>query len=360
VDGMITPIPISSGQQRGIPPVITSLSPYFTAPAMLVTINGSNFGSFAGGTGDAVGYLTLTDSAGSTWSSASSASPLSTNPPIELHGWGNHQAIFTVPASDSNGYPIASGLANVRLTAFNYGRFLTSNPTPLNIAAQPPAAGLSDGSNYVIIGDNNTTIQGLVVTITVGSEIVLESGQGFQFALFCYSSVTVPNTSYWSFFLSFLAGAPVLATANFIVPGAQTFPSNVGNLGGGLNGTTIPAGYTFSIWLAYNSQGQVTGANVQVTEPGNPPQAPVPLSLPNAEEYLTPIWACQLIVISANQANVTLSSGSGLIEYQAVGSLLVTNDPPPVPAPVGTANCQYALMSSLPGNPLQQSFSVSP
>jgi hypothetical protein len=141
-------------------------------------------------------------------------------------------------------------------------------------------------------------------------------------------------------------------------------------LGSPLSSTAIPGGYTLTISLGNDSNGNVNSISWVVN---GTPYPPSPLSLTTLltsngllATDIAPIVGFTVGLIGpVNGESAVLSSGSGTITYSASSPLTVSNVEPRQCGSVSTAfsletaTTSYGVLPANPGNPFSQSFAAN-
>jgi hypothetical protein len=245
------------------------------------------------------------------------------------------------------------------------------------VPAPPGGTGLQSNSNYIIAnGDCTIPLEGLVVTIDVTQDMVLQSVgapvsgsqlQGFSFQLNAYS----PKSDYCviqQFVVALWGNQLFGAIQNYHAASANSPPlvNQLVSLTTVPQQNVLPKGYKLTISLEYG-QGQsgiVTGALFGVTDNHRKVLAPVPVVSVSADpsQDLAPIVAFELDIVGpANGEKATLSSGAGTITYAASRPLTVASVEPTKCVTTSlvtqeTANTVYGQLPAYVATPIVQSF----
>jgi hypothetical protein len=228
--------------------------------------------------------------------------------PISSWGWGNF------------------GAKGIRAPLYSGG--------PL--VAPPPATGLVSNHNYFLDQAGNL-IRGLSVTVNIDADFN-SSANGWSMQLNGYSTA-----------------GDVTGLQQYIVyagPGSSQLVARIDNWDGLLNelvradvnlatlpGATLPAGYSITIALTYDSSGNVTGSNYIVLDYSGNTVGMQTIGIagqilrttgePATPANLAPIYAFQFnIGGDYGGARAALSSGIGTITYSASQPLTVANAAP--------------------------------
>jgi hypothetical protein len=168
---------------------------------------------------------------------------------------------------------------------------MSKHPLTPPPAVPPPANGLGSNSNYILTNQCNP-ITGLIVTIDVTQDIVLqfsgnaEDHNGYTFQLNCYSPPGFTD-AWQQYVFSLLAPIfPRPAGPAQLSAGVNNWPSQGGNAPlindsdslMELSGTTIPAGYQLQIQLKNDGQNNIVGAHWIVNYVGVLPTPTTPLT----------------------------------------------------------------------------------
>jgi hypothetical protein len=230
-----------------------------------------------------------------------------------------------------------------------------------------PTLGLGGNSNYILYSDCSPLI-GVTVTINVTQDMACSEGFSFQLNAVSPSTITAQQFAAQQYSIAFDGNNLSWGVDNFLATDPPNYPSFMAN---GtlalLSNSEIPAGYQLIISLQ-NEANNITGATYTVNDNQGNLLKTYPLNL---EEYralptqLAPIISLQLNLVGpGNSANVTLSSGSGLIVYKASTALTVANSWPVCNGTIhsgGTdenANSSYGMLSPGPSSMFSQPFGI--
>jgi hypothetical protein len=226
-------------------------------------------------------------------------------------------------------------------------------------AAPIPASGLGSNSNYFMC--NCDFILGLSVIINVTQDIVGTDGFGFQ--VNCYSASGDVDGAQQYVFSMDPSGNLWAWVNNWQNP--STALVNTRTRLGTFSGAELPAGYSLTVALLNDANGNITGAVYSVTDnAGNPAgNATIDLIPLVQAADLAPIVAFQLDFVDwANGGNTTLSSGAGEITYTATSSLTVENTEPGCVdwgyGTLETANSIYSPVPAGTGQEFTQAFAT--
>ena len=242
---------------------------------------------------------------------------------------------------------------------------------------------LYGNSNYYLNSDCNP-ITGLTVTIDVTEAITVPLGMSFQ--LNCYSPVNAQCVWQQYVFLFVTSSGPSPQIGWMI----DNWPSDAYrqqlNLTSGsdlinqsasiltLPGTspTLPAGYKFTITLANDSNGNITGVTYTVVDNAGQSHGPglitlegLPVSNSKSGQKIgsggiAPIHAFELNVVGQDNGEVTLlESGAATITYSATSPLSVANNQPGCTSSQGVfteeqSNAAYSELGAGPASSFTQ------
>jgi hypothetical protein len=231
-----------------------------------------------------------------------------------------------------------------------------------------PGAGLGSNSNYFLY--SCSSILDLSVTINVTQDIVGSDGFGFQ--LNAYSGSGDFDGAQQYVITIDPQGNVYAAVDNWQNGSTQLI--NDFDLITTLSSATLPAGYSLTIALQNDANGNITGAAYTVTDGSGNTVASTTIDLlsltvpgttnPVTAADLAPIVAFQLDLVDwANGGSTTLSSGAGEIIYNAYSDLTVGNTEPACVdwdyVTVETANSIYSAMPAGPGQMFTQAFATT-
>jgi hypothetical protein len=244
--------------------------------------------------------------------------------------------------------------------------------------ATPPSAGLGSNSNYFLyspagsgqgISGCNPLI-GLTVTINVAVDIAGSDGFGFQINAYSGSGDFDGAQQY---VIIMNPQGQVFAGMDNWQNGSTQIINNFPSLMN-LSGAKLPAGYTLTIALQNDDNGNITGATYTVVDNHGDTAGNVNISLlslsqvgggPVTAADLAPIVAFQLNFVDwANGGTTKLSSGAGSITYTASTPMTITDTEPACVdwnyATVEAANSIYGPMPEGSNTTFTQSFAVGP
>jgi hypothetical protein len=233
-----------------------------------------------------------------------------------------------------------------------------------------PAAGLGSNSNYFLCNCSN--ILDLNLTIEVTEDI--KGSDGFSFQVNCYSPSGVDGIQQYVITMD-PQGTLYAAVDNWTYSAGHVhqlinyFPSI-----GSLPNATLPAGYTLTISLQNDDDGNITGASYNVNDENDHSVASKVIDLLKLDLYqssnpitsadLSPIVATTVDFVDwANGNQTTLSSGAGVFVFNAKTAMTVRNTEPGCVELDGgtleTSNSIYGQMPAGPSQSMTQSFATS-
>jgi hypothetical protein len=233
-----------------------------------------------------------------------------------------------------------------------------------------PKSGLGSNSNYFLCNCSNIT--DLTVTIDVTEDI--KGSDGFSFQVNCYSPGGIDGIQQYVITMD-PQGTLYAAVDNWTYSAGHLgqlinyFPSI-----GSLPNATLPTGYTLTISLQNDGNGNITGAYYNVSDNNGHSVASKTIELlqldlfqssqPVTSADLSPITAMTMDFVDwANGGQTTLSSGAGVFAFNASTPLTVSNtEPPCVELDGGTlesSNSIYGQMPTGPSQTMTQSFATS-
>jgi hypothetical protein len=238
------------------------------------------------------------------------------------------------------------------------------NPVPAS------KSGLGSNSNYFLCNCSN--ILDLTITIDVTEDI--KGSDGFSFQVNCYSPRGVDGIQQYVITMD-PQGTLYAAVDNWTYSAGHVhqlinyFPSI-----GSLPNATLPAGYTLTISLQNDGNGNITGASYNVNDGSGHSIASTKTELLKLDLYhssksvtsadLSPIVAMTMDFVDwANGNATTLSSGAGVFVFNASTPMTVSNAEPSCVELDGgtleTSNSIYGQMPARPSQSMTQSFASS-
>jgi hypothetical protein len=240
---------------------------------------------------------------------------------------------------------------------------------PGTASVSAPSAGLGSNSNYFLYSNCNP-ITGLSVSISVTQDIVGSDGFGFQ--VNGYSAQGDHDGAQQYVITLNPQGQLYAGVDNWQNGSTQLINDFVGLTN--LPGAKLPAGYTLTIALQNDANGNITGAAYTVVDNQGNTVANQTIDLLSLNLYggggpvtaadLAPLVAFQLNFVDwANGGTTTLSSGGGTITYSATTSLSVLSSEPACVdwnyVTVETANSIYGPLPSGSSQTFTQSFAAT-
>lgn len=234
-----------------------------------------------------------------------------------------------------------------------------------------PQSGLGSNSNYFLCNCSN--ILDLTVTIDVTEDI--KGSDGFSFQANCFSPSGVDGIQQYVITMD-PQGTLFAAVDNWTWSSSSGLNQLINNFTpiGSLSNATLPAGYTVTISLLNDNNGNITGASYNVNDDNGHSVASKTIELLQQDLYgssnpvtsadLSPIVAVTMDFVDwANGNATTLSSGAGTFVFTASTPMTVSNaEPPCVELDGGTlesSNSIYGQMPAGPGTSMTQSFASS-